>query len=145
MNPRIPKGVGPIQVEIELTNWEDLVRVKYDMLEAGQVRRVRMQGVVGIGATHLVLPTLIAKQLGLPVAEGMIVHCADRRKRLRKMVENVRVDLLGRHGVFNAIVEPKGVDVLIGANVLEDLDLLVDCRTQTLQPNDPSGITAEIE
>lgn len=36
-------------------------------------------------------------------------------------------------------------DVLIGAIVLEDLDLLVDCRTQALQPRDPRGIIVEIE
>jgi hypothetical protein len=42
-------------------------------------------------------------------------------------------------------VEPNRTDVLIGAIVLEDLDLLVDCRTQTLRPRDPGGIIAEIE
>jgi hypothetical protein len=34
---------------------------------------------------------------------------------------------------------------LIGAIVLEALDLLVDCRTQTLRPRDPKEIIAEIE
>lgn len=55
------------------------------------------------------------------------------------------MELFGRHGTFKAIVEPKREDVLIGAIVLEDLDLLVDCRTQTLQPRDPKGIITEIE
>jgi hypothetical protein len=34
---------------------------------------------------------------------------------------------------------------LISAIVLEDLDFLVDCRTQTLQPRNPNQILAEIE
>lgn len=55
------------------------------------------------------------------------------------------VELLERHGTFKAIVESERDDVLIGAIVLEDLDLLVDCRTQTLQPRDPGGIITEIE
>ena len=42
-------------------------------------------------------------------------------------------------------MEPKREDVLIGAIVLEDLDLIVDCVTQTLQPRDPKQYTAEIE
>jgi hypothetical protein len=42
-------------------------------------------------------------------------------------------------------VEPDRTTAVIGAIVLEALDLLVDCRTQTLQPRDPSGIIAEIE
>jgi hypothetical protein len=52
---------------------------------------------------------------------------------------------LGRHGNFVAIVEPKRTDALIGAIVLETLDLLIECVTQTLQPRDPSGMTSEIE
>lgn len=60
-------------------------------------------------------------------------------------MNRARVELFGRHGTFKAIVEPKREDVLIGAIVLEDLDLLVDCRTQTLQPRDPKGIITEIE
>jgi hypothetical protein len=34
---------------------------------------------------------------------------------------------------------------LIGAIVLEDLDLMVDCQWQQLVPRDPSGPVYEIE
>ena len=34
--------------------------------------------------------------------------------------------------------------MLIGAIVLEDLNLLVDSRTQQLRPRDPEGIVTEI-
>lgn len=47
--------------------------------------------------------------------------------------------------IFKAIAEPRRKDVLIGAIVLEDLDLVVDCRTQRLHPRDPKQILAEIE
>jgi hypothetical protein len=52
---------------------------------------------------------------------------------------------LGRDGVFSAIIEPDRKDALIGAIVLEELDLLVDCTTQTLRPRDPKEIVSEIE
>src|SRR5258708_31774012 len=90
-------------------------------------------------------PDVLAKQLGVPAAGKVTVGYADRRKATRNVVESIQVDLLGRHGIFKAIVEPNRSDVLVGAIVLEDLDLLVDCRTQTLQPRDPGGYTAEIE
>jgi predicted aspartyl protease len=104
-----------------------------------------MNGLVDTGANHLVLPAQAAKQLGVPSVGKVAVRYADQRRSSRTMVENVRVDLLGRHGNFRAIVEPKRADVLIGAIVMEDLDLLVDCVTQTLQPRDPKGMIAEIE
>jgi hypothetical protein len=44
-----------------------------------------------------------------------------------------------------AIVEPKRTSALIGAIVLEQLDLLVDCQRQRLIPRDPSGPLYEIE
>jgi len=137
--------MGRVTVEVELTNAEDLVRVKDGTLALDQVRRVRMAGIVDTGANYLVLPEEAAKQLGVPDAGKATVRYADNRKSSRKVVENVRVDLLGRHGNFKAIVEPKRSHVLIGAIVLEDMDLLVDCSTQTLQPRDPKQIIAELE
>jgi len=50
-----------------------------------------------------------------------------------------------RHGTFTAIVEPKRETALIGAIVLEDLDLLVDCQKQRVVPRDPRGAVYEIE
>ncbi|MHB1423221.1 MAG: aspartyl protease family protein [Gemmataceae bacterium] len=145
MIQRGEKDVGRVTIEIELTNAEDLVLVKYGALAPDKVRRLRMAGVVDTGANHLVLPTATAKQLGVPATSQVAIRYADHRRSSRSMVENVRVDLLGRHGNFKAILEPKRTDVLIGAIVLEDLDLVVDCSTQTLYPRDPKRITSEIE
>jgi hypothetical protein len=55
------------------------------------------------------------------------------------------VPLLGRGGVFSALVEPDRTDALIGAIVLEDLDFLVDCTRQMLFPRDPDMIVSEVE
>jgi predicted aspartyl protease len=139
------QDMGRVTVEVELTNAEDLVRVKDGTLAPDQVRRLRMSGTVDTGATCLVLPAEAVKQLGVPTAGKATVRYADNRKSSRTVVENVRVDLLGRHGNFKAIVEPNRTDVLLGAIVLEDMDFLVDGNTQTLQPRDPKQIIAEIE
>ena len=52
--------------------------------------------------------------------------------------------LLGRDGVFSAIVESKRETALIGAIVLEVLDLLVDCANLRLMPRDPKYVISEI-
>jgi clan AA aspartic protease len=145
MNLRGDTSMGRVTVEVALVNAEDLVRVKDRTLAPDKVRRLEIQGVVDTGATWLVIPKAVAKQLGLADAGKAKVRYADRRSGTRQVVENVQVELLGRHGNFQAIVEPKREDALIGAIVLEALDLLVDCGTQTLQPRDPTGFTAEIE
>src|SRR5260370_15029180 len=136
--------MGRVAIEVHLANQEDLVRASDGTIPSDKVRRAQAPGVVDTGASHLVLPKKIAKQLGVPVAGKMRVRYADHRKATHDVVESVEVQLLGRRGTFKAIVEPKRIDVLIGAIVLEDLDLLVDCRTPKLRPSDPSFILSEI-
>jgi predicted aspartyl protease len=137
--------MGRIALEVDLANAEDLVRLKDGTLTPDQVRRVRVPGVVDTAASHLVLPKRVATQLGVPVAGKASVRYADHRRSSRQVVENVQVELLGRHGNFKAVVEPRREDVLIGVIVLEDLDLLVDPRAQRLRRRDPENIIAEID
>ncbi len=137
--------MGRVNVEVDLANFEDLVLAKAGALAPEQVRRLRVPGIVDTGASFLVLPKRVATQLGVPAAGKAIVRYADRRKGTRNLVNSVAVELLGRRGTFRAVVEPKREDVLVGAIVLEDLDLRVDCHTQQLRPRDPTGIVTEIE
>jgi len=73
------------------------------------------------------------------------VRYADGRREKRPVVSNVWLQLLGRDGVFSAVVEADRPDALIGAIVLEELDLLLDCTTQTLRLREPDSILTEIE
>jgi hypothetical protein len=57
----------------------------------------------------------------------------------------VLLEVFGREAVFTAVVEPKRKTALIGAIVMEELDLVADCTTQTLHPRDPKWIVTEIE
>jgi hypothetical protein len=85
------------------------------------------------------------KRLGLPPAAPINVRYADGRRGRRKQAQGVFAQLLGREGTFTAVVEPKRETALIGAFVLEELDLLVDRTQQRLVPRDPSGPLSEIE
>jgi predicted aspartyl protease len=93
----------------------------------------------------LVLPQAVVKQLGLPLGDKIKVRYADGRRAQRREAEAAFVELLGRHDTFKALIEPKRDTALIGAMVLESLDLLVDTRRQRLIPRDPHGPIYEIE
>ena len=137
--------MGRFSVELEIANNDELAAARLGLLPAEQVRRETIMGVVDSGATKLVLPEDVVKRLGLPLGDSVKVRYADGRKAKRVGAEGVYVRLLGRHGTFSAIVEPKRKTALVGAIVLEDLDLLVDCGAQRVIPRDPSGATFEIE
>jgi hypothetical protein len=85
------------------------------------------------------------KRLGLRIGAPINVRYADGRRGRRKLAKRVFAQLLGRDGTFSAVVEPKRDTALIGAIVLEELDLLVDRTQQRLVPRDPSGPLSEIE
>ena len=145
MRTRGDNGVGRFSVEIEVANDADLVRAEDGTLPPDQVRRQTIQGEVDSGAVRLVLPEAVVKRLGLPLGGPVPVKYADNRRGRRQVAEGVFAQLLGRHGTFTAVVEPKRDTALIGAIVLEDLDLLVDCKNQRLVPRDPRGPLSEIE
>ena len=143
-----PEGanyVGRFNVTFEVANNDDLALVRRGMLDPSQVRRQAIEGIVDSGAAKLVLPQAVVKQLGLPLSDRVTVRYADGRTAQRREAEGVYVQLLGRHGTFTAVVEPKRKSALVGAIVLEDLDLLVDCQQQRVVPRDPHGAIYEIE
>ena len=137
--------MGRLTVDVDLANYEDLVKVNIGALVSESVRRVRCQAVVDTGATHLILPERVVQELGLTPYKRARVIYADNRTAERTMVQGVRVELLDRDGEFQAIIEPGRETALIGAIVLETLDLMVDCKNQKLVPQHPEGIVAIIE
>jgi predicted aspartyl protease len=145
MRARGANVVGRFSVDLEIANYDDLALVRRGLLAADQVRRETIHGVVDSGATKLVLPADLVKRLGLPLGKPLNVRYADGRQAKRQRAEGVYLELLGRHGTFTAVVEPRRQTALVGAIVLEDLDLLVDCVDQRVIPRDPRGETFEIE
>ncbi len=139
------KRVGRFSVEFEVANYEDLALMHRGLLPPDQVRRETIQGMVDSGATKMVLPEAVVRRLGLPLGDKVKVRYADGRRTQRREAKGVFVKLLGRDDVFSAIVEPKRGTALIGAVVLEVLDLLVDCAAQRVVPRDPRGAIYEIE
>ncbi len=137
--------MGRFSVEFDVANNIDVAQAGLRQIPASQVRRVTLTGVVDPGATRLVLPADVVKQLGVPNVGTTKTRYADGRVGRRDVVDEVRVTLQGRSRVFDAIVEPKRKTALIGAIVLETLDFVVDCVIQKLVPRDPKQIVSELE
>lgn len=137
--------MGRFSVEFEVTNYQDVIRAESGVIPVEQVRRVRLSGVVDTGATRLVLPAATVAALGLRETGQVTVRFADGRRDQRVLVADAQLEIVGRSSVFTAVVEPGRDDALIGAIVLEELDLLPDCTQGALVPRDPRGIFAEID
>jgi predicted aspartyl protease len=139
------KKVGRFKVKLDLANFGDITAVERGYLEANKIRRVKVDGVVDSGAAYLVLPTAVARQLGLQAVKKVKVKYANNSVAWRDKVQGVHLELQGRDGVFMATLEPKRDTALIGALVLEELDFLIDAKKSKLYPRDPESVLAEIE
>ena len=101
---------------------------------------------VDTGATMLVLPEDIADTLGLSNIRTQTVKYANEDTAERRIVGMVEVEVCGRKGWFEAILEPKKTYALLGAVVMESLDLIVEPASLGLYPNPRSKLPmAEVE
>jgi clan AA aspartic protease len=126
--------MGQLYVPVTLRNAREYVLARHGHLAANQVHTYETdQALIDTGALHVVLPPHVAEQLGLwrmgyteaTMANGTLVE--------GEVTEGVYVELLRRQTLVHAIV--MGTTVLIGALVLEGLDLAVDCKRGQLLPN----------
>jgi predicted aspartyl protease len=145
MNWKKDNGMGRFSVEIELVNNDDVVRAASGDLPKDQVRRATVRGIVDTGATRLVVPEATAKQLGLQTVGQADVRYANGPTARRPIGGWIHLTCQSRSNVFDAVLEPNRDTALIGAIVLEALDFVVDCNTQSLVPRDPERIVSEVE
>ena len=137
--------MGRVSVEFEISNHKDVVAAELGVVPPDKVRKAIISGVVDTGATRLVLPQTLVMTLGLPSSGEITVRFADGRQAQKQVVSDVQVQINDRTSVFTAVVEPGRTDALIGAIVLEELDLIPDCTTHKLVPRDPHGMFAELD
>jgi predicted aspartyl protease len=130
-------------VEVVVSNGLDVTDVERGRLTPDKVRQVTLKGIADTGSTRLVLPESVARQLGLPPGGRIRIRLADGSLVVKELVKYAHVQYAGRSGLFTAIAEPNRSDALLGAIVMEDLDLIVDCPSGTLRPRDPAQLTAE--
>ena len=130
--------MGGIVVETELENLLDRGYFERGQGEESDIRRTTVSAVVDTGAVMLMLPQNVVERLGLDTRRTVIVTYADERKEERPVAGPVTVSLCGRFMSIDCVVGPPLSEPLIGQVVLESLDLIADCRNQTLAPRPES-------
>lgn len=131
--------MGRVVTEASIENIEDLWAVKRGLLNADQVRQVKVtDALVDTGATLLSLPTSLIRQLGLSKTSSKRVTSSIGLAEA-DVYEAVRLTIQGRACTMDVMEVPDSVPVLIGQLPLEHLDLVVDLRGRTLIGNPAHG------
>lgn len=134
--------MGEIRVKVRLTNAADIANARRAMIDPKTVRFVETEGVVDTGAVRMIIPIDVMKRLGVEETEQTIAEYADGRKDTVPVTEGIRIDMMHRGTIDEALV--LGDEVLIGQTVLEKLDLVADCRNQRLVPNHPNQAVSKV-
>jgi clan AA aspartic protease len=98
-------------------------------------KSVEVEALIDSGATMLVLPKNLVKKLGLTKLQNLKVKYANGKVEEKEVYGAVKLELMGRYGIFDVLAENEDVQPLIGQIVLERLDLLLHPRTKKLIPN----------
>ncbi|MDI6794054.1 MAG: hypothetical protein QME81_14535 [bacterium] len=107
---------------------------------------VELKAKVDTGATLLVLPGDVVEEFSFPKIREQTVKYANEETAERDVVWGVEVDICDRKGMFEAVVEPNKKYALVGAVVMETLDLIIEPRSLHIYPNPRSKLPmAEIE
>ncbi len=129
--------MGKVMVNLRLTNPVDLFL--RDRAQASITpRSVEIPALVDTGATRLHLKPSVISALGLQSVRT-IQSRTTNGDRLRQVYDPVRLDLMGRSGIFEVVEVDEHVPNLLGQIPLEDLDFVVDPKGQRLIPNPEHG------
>ncbi|MEW5691969.1 MAG: hypothetical protein AB1765_01590 [Candidatus Hydrogenedentota bacterium] len=136
--------MGKINVRIELINYQDMIAFNLGIKKENEIRKfIVNDALVDSGATMLMVPQKIVKQLGLQRRESILVKDANGGSINRDIYGDIWLKILNNEGVFECIEIPDNVPLLVGQIPLERFDLVVDCTNQKLvvNPNHPEGPT----
>jgi clan AA aspartic protease len=117
--------MGLVYADIELINPKEQT-----------LRPMKINALVDTGAITLCVPEHIVLQLKLEALEQREVTTADGKKRLVPYVGPVQIRFENRNCFTGALV--LGDSVLLGAVPLEDMDLVINPRLQTITVNPES-------
>lgn len=129
--------MGKVIVNLKLTNQVELFL--RDRAQANvSPRSVEVRARVDTGATRLYLKPSVINALGLQSVRT-IQSRTTNGDRLRQVYDPVRLDLMGRSGIFEVVEVDEHVPNLLGQIPLEDLDFIVDPKGRRLIPNPEHG------
>jgi clan AA aspartic protease len=125
--------VGQVHVQVVLTNYREAVLARLGQFNVSQVHRYETEALIDTGAVQSVIPSAVADRLGLMRLRRTDAQYADGRIEEVDLAEVVIIEMLGRQIEITLMV--LGEHVLLGAMVLEGLDLMVDCHSNRLVPS----------
>ena len=127
--------MGLVYADITLANGTDVDLAQTGRMGRDNVRKMDVTALVDSGAYLLTIGESMKTQLGLNVKETREIELANGARSECEIVGPVDLYFKNRSTTCRALVLPGATEVLLGAIPLEDLDVLIDPKSQQLIVN----------
>ncbi len=129
--------MGQIYAELELANAYDIESVRRGKMQKDAVHKVTVRALADSGAYLMVIPDHVTTQLDLLEVERRECTMADGSTNVLPVVGPVWLRFKNRQTVCFAISAPT-TETLLGSIPMEDLDVVLNPRSQTMEVNPDS-------
>jgi clan AA aspartic protease len=119
-----------VYTEITLKNVADIILAEKGYIKENEIRQVTVEAIVDTGAWTLVINNEIRDKLGLRDSGVGEATFADGQNGEYPMAGPLEVWWKNRHLVCETLVLPDAPDVLLGAWVLEGMDLTINPKRE---------------
>ena len=119
-----------VYTEITLKNEADIILAEKGYIKEDEIRQMTVESVVDTGAWTLVINEEIRDKLGLLDRGFGEANLADGQKAEYPMAGPLEIRWKNRRMIGEALVLPDAPDVLLGAMVLEHMDLTVNPKRE---------------
>ena len=125
--------MGLVYADIEIVSAEDVALSRKGYIDKAQIKSRTVRALVDSGAYMMCINESIKVQLDLPKISNMEAEMADGTIKTVEVVGPVIINFRNRTTSCNAAVLPGESEVLLGAIPMEDLDVVINPREQTLE------------
>lgn len=124
-----------VHAEIEIINGGDIELARRGYIDKDEIKRMWITVLVDSGSFRLAINQNIREQLQLPVVEKRKALLADNTIVECEVVTPVEIRFKNRRSACSAIVLPGNAEPLLGAILMEDMDVLIHPLRQELIVN----------
>ena len=124
--------MGFVKAIIEIANSLDMGMARKGLIQRDAIRKSDVEILVDTGAYNLSINEKLAAQLGLEAVGKQSFELADGEIRKFDVAEPVEIRFKNRTTTCNPIILPGNTEMILGCIPLEDMDLVIDPRRESL-------------
>ena len=124
-----------VYADLEIINTIDIALAKKSIIGEEEIKSLRVNALVDTGAYNMCINEIIQSQLELPFVEKRTGVLANGEIETYNLVGPLTIKFKNRTTICNALVLPGNNEVLLGAIPMEDMDVIIDPKKQTLEVN----------